>query len=151
MFEIDARNEVVYQFVLLGDDEAAIAKLFDELADDADAVRFDVLGTDGHRMRTLRYTSDLELDGKCVAINLTSVASPALAFAEEPLSTGELPALGLALVGIDGGLVLGSSDAYAEVVQDGVIAELEEPSLDELYAALDASLRALWEDADLGE
>ncbi|MDX2087652.1 MAG: hypothetical protein SFX73_07370 [Kofleriaceae bacterium] len=52
MFEIAARNEVVYQFVLLGEHGAAIARLFDAFAADTQATRFDVLGTDGHRMRT---------------------------------------------------------------------------------------------------
>jgi hypothetical protein len=146
VFEIAERNEVVYQFVLLGEDEAAIAKLFDELADDTQATRYDVLGTDGHRMRSLRYTSELELDGKRVAINLTSVASPVLSFSAEPLSTGELPALGLALVGIDGGLVLGASDAYDAVISDGVVAELDEASLDQLYGALNAALLVLSDD-----
>ncbi len=140
MFRIYANNQVVVQFALLGDDDRAIAKVFDQLVKDTKGVAFDNLGTDGYRLRTLRYTTDAELGGMTVAINLTSVANPTQKFRRKPLTTGSMSALELAVMGLDAAIVLGSVERFRAAIGDVPVVALEEATLENLYEALSSAI-----------
>jgi len=140
MFRIYGNNEVVVQFTLLGDDDIAIAKVFDQLVKDTKGLPYDNMGTDGYRLRTLRYTTDVELGGMTVAINLTSVANPTQKFRRKPLTIGSKSALELAVMGLDVAIVLGSAERFRAAIGDVPVVALEEATLENLYDALNNAI-----------
>ena len=140
MFRIYASNQVVVQLTLLGEDDRAIAKVFDELVKDTEGTHFDNMGTDGHRLRTLRYTTEAELGGMTVAINLTSVANPTQKFRRKPLTTGSMSALELAVMGLDAAIVLGTVEPFRAAIGDVPVVPLEQATLAELYEALSSAV-----------
>lgn len=134
------------QLALLGADEAALVALFDQIVKGANATAFDVLGTDGWRMRSARFNTDRKHAGQSVAINLTSIASPARKFRKPPLSTGAKTALELATMGLDAAIVLGDPQSYQHAIGTATTVSLTvaEPSQfsTALAAAIEAATRA---------
>lgn len=136
MFAIPQINQVVVQLALLGIDEVAIAKVFDELVKDTSATAFDCLGTDGHRVRSMRYESAMTRGGQIVAINLTSVASPERKFRRKPISTGTQPALDLAVMGLDATIVFGDWEHFRSTISHRPVVTLSRSDLANLHAAV---------------
>jgi hypothetical protein len=145
VFLIPQTNQYVFQFTLVGE-ERTVARLFDELIADTGAVAYDVAGTDGHRMRSLRFISDIEMvDKYSVALNVTSVATPRLKFETPTISTGTKPARELAVLGLDACIALVDGRLAPELLGDVPVVKCEVAELGALQKALRVAFDAALE------
>lgn len=150
VFLVPEANQYVFQFTLVGD-ERTVTRLFDELIADTDAVAYDVAGSDQHRMRSLRFVSDIEMDVEgeldkySVALNVTSVATPWSKFETPTISTGKKPARELAVLGLDACIEIVDGRLAPELLGDVPVVKCEVAELGALHRALRAAFDAALE------